>query len=136
MWQEKELTSNFLPPRNLEIATNILSLFNKLFKPNWFNDMIRYVLVMKKSEIAISSIELIEFWIFVWQVCSIPFWMLICCDFFDDAREDTAIDWDSDTHNISSCTAHFFVPLFSFVSLYNFKYRVWNSEGILPLILL
>ena len=61
--------------------------------------------------------------------------MFIWYDFFDDARKATAFDWDSDTHNISSCAAHFFDPVFSLVSLYNFKYCVWNSEGILPVIL-
>ncbi len=51
---------------NLEITINKPSLFKKFFKPNQFN------ITMKKSAIAISSIKLLEFWISVWEVCSIP----------------------------------------------------------------
>ncbi len=90
----------------------------------------------EKSAIAISSIELFECRISVWQTRSIPARILIWYDFFDDAREDVAFDWDSDTHNISSCAARFFVPLFSLVSLHNYKSHMWNSVGILPVILL
>ncbi len=132
MLEEKKLTSNFLPTRNLEITTNILYLFKKLFEPSQFNNTIRNVFAMKKWAIAISSIELFECQMSIWQVRSIQVWMVIKYDFFDYAREDTAFDWDSDTYNILSLAALFFVPLFSLATLYDFKYCMWNLEGILP----
>ncbi len=55
--QEISLTSNFLPTKNLEFTTNIPSPFKMLFKPSQFNNTIRYILVMKKPAITISSID-------------------------------------------------------------------------------
>ncbi len=41
---------------------------------------------------------------------------------FDDAREDTALDWASDAHSPSSSAAYFYIPQISLVSLYDFKW--------------
>ncbi len=58
--KKQSLISNFLPPRNNEITTNIRSFFKKLFKPSWFNNTIRYFLAMKNQQL---PSQVLNYWI-------------------------------------------------------------------------